>query len=758
MKTQFNALNKYFSILYKRLAVSSNWRRAFMHERSLIGYLDRLPIILLGKSSRSVILSFVAFSRFALPMVKSSGFKGLALYLKVCNTLLVKAIAGSPVKGVFTSLGHRVSVTRSGIPKCIPRIHRREILANNVFIIRFWLSLFSIYRVLDFFGKPNLSTITKPGLSFDMSCYETFVPEFMKWLSSFHKIRIQEPTYNISYIQKSGPGVLSHKKVGKSTFKGVIKPVNTTAALLTQLLALKSDPILWKAYTDVAMLTRAKYFYTMVLDTIKWANITLPKGSKLTPEFLGKLGIKEEPGKVRVFAMVDWWTQMLLKPIHLAIFELLSKLPTDATMDQDRAVEKGRKMLAKYKFAASYDLSAATDRLPVSLQSILISALFEKPRLGQAWRDLLVSRPYALPKSIRGLGMKIPKSIVYEVGQPMGALSSWAMLALTHHFIVQLAAYLVGHRTFFHKYLVLGDDIVIFDRSVASQYLILMKDLGVGINLVKSVISTRAFEFAKRIITLESDCSPVSFKEMDVASSNLDGLMQLISRFRGNDWPVASLAKFSGAKYRVLSHIGGSIKSLSRYWANLVIYSNIPGRRLGNPDTWLDWFGLKADKAWVLVDLQSLKDKFLYWLSIRLPSRLSCFPPKYSSGHGIGLRPDSKGTLRYPQLYQTVYNGKISLSAEKLLACINRILGPITSNRDRSLLDMDKAYKEIKEFQCWGTPEEASWTLNEYFQYIELMSATSQKEVNLMSPPKEELPSKTLAPQLLRMFNSFKSK
>ena len=27
----------------------------------------------------------------------------------------------------------------------------------------------------------------------------------------------------------------------------------------------------------------------------------------------------------------------------------------------------------------------------------------------------------------------------YSVGQPMGALSSWAMLAYTHHLIVQLA-------------------------------------------------------------------------------------------------------------------------------------------------------------------------------------------------------------------------------------------------------------------------------------------------------------------------------
>jgi len=32
----------------------------------------------------------------------------------------------------------------------------------------------------------------------------------------------------------------------------------------------------------------------------------------------------------------------------------------------------------------------------------------------------------------------------YSVGQPMGCLSSWAMLALSHHLIVQIAAHRLG--------------------------------------------------------------------------------------------------------------------------------------------------------------------------------------------------------------------------------------------------------------------------------------------------------------------------
>jgi hypothetical protein len=91
----------------------------------------------------------------------------------------------------------------------------------------------------------------------------------------------------------------------------------------------------------------------------------------------------------------------------------------------------------------------------------------------------------------------------------MGAYSSWAMLALTHHVIVQVAAQRVGVSNF-TNYAVLGDDIVINHDSVASEYLRLMELLGLSINLGKSVISDDMVEFAKRWKTSEGiDFSPI---------------------------------------------------------------------------------------------------------------------------------------------------------------------------------------------------------------------------------------------------------
>lgn len=56
---------------------------------------------------------------------------------------------------------------------------------------------------------------------------------------------------------------------------------------------------------------------------------------------LGQLSIKEEAaGKVRLFALVDVWTQSCLKPLHNYIFDFLKGLPNDGTFDQFSSVKR----------------------------------------------------------------------------------------------------------------------------------------------------------------------------------------------------------------------------------------------------------------------------------------------------------------------------------------------------------------------------------------------------------------------------------
>lgn len=615
MKTRLNALVKYFSALSRRLSVTSNWQRALRSTRGMMGYLNRIPIILLGRSGRTWVLGSLAFARFALTLKSRSGFKGLAIVLKVSHTAVVKAVAGSKLSGTAGSLGHRVGLTRSGLPTWLPKAVRKAILKGDRITIRVWLSYLSSYRVLEYLGKPNISTITKPGVVFDVNPYLLFIPIFFKHLFKMTGEERNLEQWEPRVITKSGPGSVSVD----ARKQPPIPMYSTTSSLIVQAVAWFKPEFseLLLVFKNLALKLNQKTLYDKLSEVANGAK-DIKVFQRWSPKYLAKLGIKEEPGKVRVFAMVDWWTQMLMRPVHLALFRILERIPSDATMNQDAGVKRGMRLIEKTQFAASYDLSAATDRLPVLLQSFLINHLW--PGTGQLWAELLVGRSYQTPVKIRKLGMRIPESVDYAVGQPMGALSSWAMLALTHHFVVQFAAHKAGKRLWFSLYLVLGDDIVIFDKEVAKHYLSIMKDLGVGINLVKSVVSNTSFEFAKRFIHKGQNLSPISFKELDIAGASLEGAILLLSHFnKEGGWRISQLARFRGYGYRTLAMLNGPLDKLSRSIRLMLVFLAAPGISSVSFSRYVDWFGMTAIGQSSPVNPHSLYDVVMGWWNRSLP-------------------------------------------------------------------------------------------------------------------------------------------
>jgi hypothetical protein len=170
---------------------------------------------------------------------------------------------------------------------------------------------------------------------------------------------------------------------------------------------------------------------------------------------------------------------MLLSPLHDTIAHFLKKIPMDGTFNQELAVARMSKAVSDPSSEVfSYDLSAATDRLPIWIQKDIISYLLGNEHIATAWQGLM-QRPF---HPLEG-----KKMITYAVGQPMGAKSSFPMLALTHHFIVTQAA-LNARVKDFTNYAILGDDIFIGSRAVADAYSSIMRSLGVTINLSKSFI------------------------------------------------------------------------------------------------------------------------------------------------------------------------------------------------------------------------------------------------------------------------------
>lgn len=249
-----------------------------------------------------------------------------------------------------------------------------------------------------------------------------------------------------------------------------------------------------------------------------------------TDEELGCLVyLKEKGGKLRVIAQGDYLTQSVMKAIHDSINRVLRKIKSDCTFNQDEGKAWMVKATQTRKWMASYDLSSATDRLPVWLQAKVIDAVLPG-ELGKEWSELLTNRKflYTLPSGATGY-------VKYSVGQPMGFYSSFAAFALLHHCVVR-AAYKLAHKTMFlprHSfYRILGDDMIITDKKAGEMYCKIITDIGGVVNYSKSRISTvpgiTIAEFAKTWAINGVDITPSSLAALRTGLNQPMRLPQII--------------------------------------------------------------------------------------------------------------------------------------------------------------------------------------------------------------------------------------
>jgi hypothetical protein len=85
----------------------------------------------------------------------------------------------------------------------------------------------------------------------------------------------------------------------------------------------------------------------------------------------------EPGGKTRLFAIGDYWRQTSLKSLHDFLMKCLeNNSRTDGTYNQNSAFQRILSVKSKYMF--SFDLSKASDRIPLYCQNVLISHIFTK--------------------------------------------------------------------------------------------------------------------------------------------------------------------------------------------------------------------------------------------------------------------------------------------------------------------------------------------------------------------------------------------
>jgi hypothetical protein len=488
-------------------------------------YLDYLFFLKNRKVTSSVLRHSSYFCLRLFSLWKRLGNENFVSYLKVCLYALNSYIGGKPLdntkdQGVCIKLSN-------GLPFVIPPHFRRLIRLGNVHYIHITSSLFYSYKGLGMdYKEPDLSSIMATP-------YEGIeqTPAYIEF-SALISRQIANRASNLKPISSYSCNELPGLSAGSAI-------VPSLGGKRCDWFNLKNTyPEIYSAIDTFTkeiehIKFRADFFSLPWMMLNKLILDNKEEQPENTNKQIGRLCVKHEAaGKVRVFAIGDYWSQWALMPLHQYIFDLLRKFPGDATFDQDGKLEEFMKMNLHSTFW-SFDLKSATDLIPKELYIPVISGLIGETG-ALAWAKIL-DRPYAIPKGVTEVEGAIDGQWVrYTRGQPMGLLSSWAALALLHHSLVLYAYHRATGRVHIPKnyYLVLGDDIAFANEELANEYLNVCKDFGIKISIPKSFSATTIINFASRIINNKGvDLSPISLKEV-IQAKTLDRKAELAYRLQ----------------------------------------------------------------------------------------------------------------------------------------------------------------------------------------------------------------------------------
>lgn len=467
MKTQFLAFRNYFSELTSRS--SKSWIKLF--EFSKFG---DLVVTLFNRSE--VETESQRLIKRILRMVNNNGYNYTFKFLKEIVRLVIHYCADSQTSPV----GFWISLDKDRLPRFLPKALRRLITSKDFIGTRLVLTLLSIYRVFPTRVIPDLDSIIGAHTG-DTRVLDPTVLTVVARLQKFH-VDFGKPKGFIS--EQAGPN--GRKATWFSlwdAFAFLHHPMHLWFFFLVSFRTKNFQFFIWL----VTILQVWSPFYLLVVG------LGLRKRSQL-----GKLSVVyDQAGKARVVAIANWWIQLFLKPLHHSIYRWLRGIRQDGTFNQTAPLKDLMSRLPVGTKMFSFDLSSATDRIPVDVLVQILSTCTD----GALWRNLV-----SIPFLYKG------KQVRYAVGQGMGTYSSFGMLGAFNHFMVIYAAVLskgIDFAKTFQDYCVLGDDIVIADEGVALKYKELILSLGIKISDHKSIISTVVCEFAKRIEGPSVSLTPV---------------------------------------------------------------------------------------------------------------------------------------------------------------------------------------------------------------------------------------------------------
>jgi hypothetical protein len=462
-----------------------NQRRVINPFRGCLGTKDKALLIefirrFLGVSTETLVSSYISSYHH---VIKHEGRLAAAKRFKSIYNVALRYAGDLEFKPIPF-----LRADKDNFPKVIKSF--KKYLKGTTNEKRAALTVLQLYKLYTCDGRYSLDSIIRPyeGKS-QLIWYEAYKSELKKAFPPSQlrgRISLLRPALHISTRNgPNGPAILN-------------APIDREAIRGTKIEA---------AVLELAKLTNNRHLSGLMNGTSSVPS-NAPRSAK-KQLCHSRLRVKHEAGgKARIFAILDYFSQSALKPIHDVLMYWLQTEREDGTSNHSIAAKTVRKWTngSMSHDLWSFDLTTATDRFPLSLQLETLAAIFGQ-EIADLWKTIIADRDFIGPNGETG--------IRFAVGQPLGALSSWATFAITHHILVRTAASLTLKQGMQPFYRIIGDDICIArDRAVASKYREMLDDLGVQISLDKSVVphqmkSKPAAELAKRLFVGGEEITPV---------------------------------------------------------------------------------------------------------------------------------------------------------------------------------------------------------------------------------------------------------
>jgi len=395
-------------------------------------------------------------------LIKHHGYIGAIKYMKIIRLHCTRYICGHPLYTNNNSIG----VDKDGWPIKLDFLKE----SANDGKLSYVLTLLMFNRSIDLPKhevKRQMRKLDLTSITSESKCSYTIPTGFIKTFVKKFNLKLEEKDMLFSPVDfylsnKAGPQGKSTLTAHRCWLSFNEKFINTLSKL-----AIGGFAKEWLSKSH-------KFWNNNIESLLKTPYNRVP----------GKLSVVKDPeGKFRIIAIVDFYTQLLLKKLHSAQFKVIRNIKCDRTFTQSPY----HNWDSSDNQFWSLDLSAATDRFPRTLQFRLIGEMFNYD-FAKAWMEHLGNLEFLTPND---------EIVRYKTGQPMGTYSSWISFTLAHHLLVHWCAKLEGVEDF-DQYIILGDDIVIKHDKIAKRYIKIIGLHGVEISLTKTHVSKDTYEFAKR--------------------------------------------------------------------------------------------------------------------------------------------------------------------------------------------------------------------------------------------------------------------